>query len=83
MDREDIKLPDELVDSLKSLGQMISASQDAAAAMLYRLMFRHERNISVLDKYSDQLLDGLVEIGNQFVEEDSVYKKHYSSCGII
>ena len=70
MNDDDIKLPDEFIDSLKSLGQMVSASQDSAAAMLYRLMFRHEKNISVLDKYSDQLLDGLVGIGSEFVEED-------------
>ena len=70
MNDDDIKLPDEFIDSLKSLGQMVSASQDSAAAMLYRLMFRHEMNISVLDKYSDQLLDGLVGIGSEFVEED-------------
>ena len=70
MTEENNILPNELVDSLKSFGQMITASQDSAAAMLYRLMFRREKNISVLDKYSDQLLDGLVGIGSQFVEED-------------
>ena len=55
MNKEDIKLPDELVDSLKYLGQMISANQDSAAAMLYRLMFRNERNISVLKRVHRKL----------------------------
>lgn len=52
-----------------------------AAAMLYRLMFRHERNISVLDKYSDQLLDGLLGMGGEFVEED--YKNFLQYLKIV
>ena len=49
---------------------MVCVNQNFAAAMLYRLMFRHEKNISVLDKYSDQLLDGLAGIGSIYVKED-------------
>ena len=65
-----LDFPNNLKDSLKSLGQMVCVNQNFAAAMLYRLMFRHEKNISVLDKYSDQLLDGLAGIGSIYVKED-------------
>lgn len=60
----------DLIDSIKPLVHMVATSQDSAAAMLYRLMFRQEKNISVLDKYADQILDGLLGIGSQYVEED-------------
>ena len=70
MTGEKIELPNDLVDSIKSLGEVMSVSQDSAAAMLYRLMFRHEKNISILDTYADQLFDGIVGFGSEFVEED-------------
>ena len=74
MEEDKIKLPDELIDSIKSLSETISISHDSAAAMLYRLMFQHERNISVLDTYADQLLDGLCGIGSKYDETD--YKNY-------
>lgn len=70
MTEKDSDFSNDFVDSLKSIGHRISATQDSTAAMLYRLMFRREKNISVLDKYSDQLLDGLVGIGSIYLEED-------------
>ena len=70
MSDENIELPNDLVNSIKSLGEKMSVSQDSAAAMLYRLMFRHEKRISVLDTYADQLFDGIVGFGSEFVEED-------------
>ncbi|MCR5289778.1 MAG: hypothetical protein K6E51_07290 [Treponema sp.] len=61
---------------IKSLPEMVAISHDTAAAMLYRLMFQHERNISVLDTYADQLLDGLCGIGSKYDEID--YKNYFS-----
>lgn len=74
-------LPDELIDSLKSFAQMITSSHDSAAAMLYRLMFQHERNISVLDTYADQLLDGLTGIGSKYDEID--YKNYLQYLKVV
>ena len=71
MNDNETDLSKDLIDTIKPFVHMITASQDSAAAMLYRLMFRHEKNISVLNKYADQLLDGLLGIGSQYVEEDS------------
>ena len=74
MEEGKIKLPDELINSIKSLSEMVATCHDSAAAMLYRLMFRYERNISVLDSYADQLLDGLCGIGSKYDEID--YKNY-------
>lgn len=52
------------------MNDALAQQQDSAAAMLYRLMFRHERNINVLDRYADQVLDGVCGMGSSFAEED-------------
>lgn len=81
MEEDKIKLPDELIDSIKSLSETIAISHDSAAAMLYRLMFQHERNISVLDTYADQLLDGLCGIGSKYDETD--YKNYLQYLKVV
>jgi len=52
-EKEEFELPKELLDSIAGLNELMSQQQDQAAAMLYRLMFRHERDLHVLDRYSD------------------------------
>ena len=47
----EFEMPEELLESIAGLNELMSQHQDQAAAMLYRLMFRHERNIHVLDRY--------------------------------
>lgn len=69
-DDKDIQFPKELIESIGVLNDALAQQQDSAAAMLYRLMFRHERNINVLDRYADQVLDGVCGMGSSFAEED-------------
>ena len=64
------ELPEELLESIAGLNELMSQHQDQAAAMLYRLMFRHERNIHVLDRYSDVVLEGVSGMGSVFAKED-------------
>lgn len=48
-------------DFIKQIHSLQTASEqnaDIAAAHLYRLMFRHERNLNVPDQWADQVLDG-------------------------
>ena len=52
-EKEEFELTKELLDSIAGLNELMSQQQDQAAAMLYRLMFRHERDVRVLDRYSD------------------------------
>ena len=66
----DIQFPKELIESIGALNDALAQQQDSAAAMLYRLMFRHERNINILDRYADQVLDGVCGMGSSFAEED-------------
>ena len=68
--KKEFELPKELLDSIAGLNELMSQQQDQAAAMLYRLMFRHERNINVLDRYSDILLGGVSGMGSKFAKED-------------
>ena len=81
MEEDKIKLPDELINSIKSLSEMVTASHDSTAAMLYRLMFQHERNISMLDTYADQLLDGLCGFGSKYDEID--YKNYLQYLKVV
>lgn len=37
---------------------------------LEAITFSHERNINVLDRYADQVLDGVCGMGSSFAEED-------------
>lgn len=69
-DTNTFQIPDELVKSIGALSEICSLQEDSAAAMLYRLMFRHERNIDLLDRYADQILDALVGFGGENAEED-------------
>jgi hypothetical protein len=46
---KELELPKELLESIAGLNELMSQQQDQAAAMMYRLMFRHERNLHVLD----------------------------------
>lgn len=64
------QIPEELVKSIGALGEICSQQEDSAAAMLYRLMFRHEKNIDLLDRYADQILDALFGFGGKYAEED-------------
>ena len=68
--KKDIELPKELMESIAGLNELMSQQQDQAAAMLYRLMFRHERNLHVLDHYSDVVLEGVSGMGSKFAKED-------------
>lgn len=52
-EKEEFELPSELIESIAGLNELIGQKQNQAAAMMYRLMFRHERNVRVLDRYSD------------------------------
>ena len=64
--KKEIELPKELLESIAGLNELMSQQQDQAAAMLYRLMFRHERNLHVLDHYSDVILGGVSGMGSEF-----------------
>jgi hypothetical protein len=66
----EFEMPEELLESIAGLNELMSQHQDQAAAMLYRLMFRHERNIHVLDRYSDVVLEGVSGMGSVFAKED-------------
>ena len=67
---KELELPKELLESIAGLNELMSQHQDQAAAMLYRLMFRHERNLHVLDHYSDVVLGGVSGMGSEFAKED-------------
>lgn len=62
--------PEDFIKSIGELNEMCLQQEDRAVAMLYRLMFRHERNIHVLDRYADQILDALFGFGGEYAEED-------------
>ena len=68
--KKEFELPKELLDSIAGLNELMSQQQDQAAAMLYRLMFRHEQNLHVLDRYSDIVLEGVSGMGSEFAKED-------------
>lgn len=66
----EFEMPEELLESIAGLNELMGRHQDQAAAMMYRLMFRHERNIHVLDRYSDVVLEGVSGMGSVFAKED-------------
>ena len=68
--KKDFELPKELMESIAGLNGVMVQQQNQAAAMMYRLMFRHERNIRVLDHYSDVVLEGVSGMGSEFAKED-------------
>ena len=67
---KELELPEELLESIAGLNELMGQHQDQAAAMMYRLMFRHERDIRVLDRYSDIVLEGISGMGSAFAKED-------------
>ncbi len=56
MDDKKLELPEDFINSIRDLNALCSQQEDSAVAMLYRLMFRHERNIDILDSYADRIL---------------------------
>lgn len=78
--KEEFTLPQELKDSLAGLSEMITAEHDKNAAMLYRLMFRHETDLNVLDRYADCIVDELCGFGSKFAEEDYRNYLQYLKC---
>ena len=68
--KEEFELPSELIESIAGLNELIGQKQNQAAAMMYRLMFRRERNVRVLDRYSDVVLEGVSGMGSEFAKED-------------
>ena len=68
--KKDFELPKEFMESIAGLNELMSQQQEQAAAMLYRLMFRHERSLHVLDHYSDIVLEGVSGMGSKFAKED-------------
>ena len=68
--KKDFELPKEFLESIAGLNELMSLQQEQAATMLYRLMFRHERNIHVLDHYSGIVLEGVSGMGSEFAKED-------------
>ena len=69
-DEKSLEITEGLVKSIASLNELCSQQEDSAAAMLYRLMFRHERNINILDNCADKILDTLLGFGSEYAEED-------------
>ena len=59
---------EDFINQIHSLQTASEQSADIAAAQLYRLMFRHERNLNVLDQWADQVLEGC--LWNDSAEED-------------
>ena len=49
---------------------MCSEYENIAASMLYRLMFRHECNLSILDYYADKIFEALSGGCSEYAEED-------------
>ena len=76
-----IELPNKLIKSVGELNILCSQQADSAAANLYRLMFKHERNINKLDTYADRILDGLYGFGGEYAEED--YRNYLQYLKIV
>ncbi len=77
----DIHISEELVQSIGELGKLCSQQEDSAAAELYRLMFKHERNINILDQYADIILDYVTGFGGEHAEED--YRNFLQYLGTV
>ena len=69
-EEEKIELSEDFIKTIGSLNEMCSQHENMCAAMLYRLMFKHERNIRILDSYADGVLDALLGFGGEYAEED-------------
>lgn len=70
MKRTTVTFPDDFVKSIEAMNEMCSQYENIAAAMLYRLMFRKEFNISILDYYADKIIEDLSENKSEFAAED-------------
>lgn len=77
---EEIHIPEELVQSIGELSNLCSQQEDTAAE-LYRLMFKHERNINILDHYADSILDYVTGFGGEHAEED--YRNYLQYLGTV
>ena len=75
-----MELPEDFIESIKNLNELVATQHDQAAAMLYRLMFRHERNVHTLDHYADVILGGISSFGSKFAEEDYRNYIQYLRC---
>lgn len=61
-------ISEDFINQIHSLQTASEQIADIAAAHLYRLMFRHERNLNVLDQWADQVLEGC--LWSEFAVED-------------
>ena len=75
-----MELSEDFIESIKNLNELVATQHDQAAAMLYRLMFRHECDLNVLDRYADVIFEGLLGFGGEFAEEDYRNYIQYLKC---
>jgi len=75
-----MELPKDFIESIKNLNELVATQHDQAAAMLYRLMFRHERNLNILNHYADTIFEGIIGFGGEFAEEDYRNYIQYLKC---
>ena len=73
-------LPEDFIESIKNLNELVATQHDQAAAMLYRLMFRHEKDLKILDHYADAIFEGIIGFGGEFAEEDYRNYIQYIKC---
>lgn len=69
---------EDFINQIHSLQTASEQIADIAAAQLYRLMFRHERNLNVLNQWADQVLDGCMW-SESAVEDYRNYIKYLKS----
>ncbi|SHK42994.1 hypothetical protein [Fibrobacter sp. UWB12] len=75
-----MELPVDFIESIKNQNELVATQHDQAAAMLYRLMFRHEKDLNILDHYADTIFDGIFGFGGDFAEEDYRNYIQYIKC---
>jgi hypothetical protein len=75
-----MELPEDFIESIKDLNEHVATQHDQAAAMLYRLMFRHEKDLNILDHYADTIFDGIFGFDGDFAEEDYRNYIQYIKC---
>ena len=77
MNNTTINFPEDFVKSVEEMDEMCDQQENIAAVMLYRLMFRHECNLSILDYYADKILEALSSGDSEFAAEDYRYYLEY------
>lgn len=75
-----MNLSKDFIGSIAAFSEAVVQQQDYAADMMYRLMFRHEQNIDILDRYADQVLEGVAEMGSRYAEEDYLNFLQHLQC---